>query len=77
MNRLERAKKLLEEASPLLKECLSDCGGCDHSVNICNCDLIHAIHEIEEFLNLLKGNICKVHSEVGLVASYCWECQQE
>ena len=46
-----RMLEALKLALPELKQTLDDIGACDHSVNICHCDLIRAIEAVSAALN--------------------------
>jgi hypothetical protein len=45
----------LKKANEELKRYLEDCGGCDHAVGICTCDLRSQIESNEAVLSAIEG----------------------
>ena len=50
-NENQRLRDALTEANTELQQLAKDCGGCDHSVGICQCSLDGLIERITELIN--------------------------
>lgn len=52
------SRKLVAEAINIIRQTVSDCGGCDHSVGICMC---HEIRAADNLANILATAVSGKH----------------
>lgn len=60
---LDAARESLSELIDVAKQHYDDCGGCDHSVGICCCDLEIKIYNATKAHNALATHLRHIHGQ--------------